>query len=168
MLSFLGFGLDRRVTALEVELKGMSEDLRSVRSSIDAIAVKIDSNLRSLAQTTEARNDAIQKTIDDRALRRDSEADNARKFMLTCVIAAMGTIGAFTLFIIGSVTESKIHPLDKEIITLREELRSSQAMARKAVDDTQWAQSVMYKEITGKDWPATKTTFPVHGQTEEN
>jgi len=167
MLSFLGFGLDRRVTALEVELKGMSEDLRSVRSSIDAIAVKIDSNLRSLAQTTEAKNDAIQKTIDDRALRRDSEADNARKFMLTCLIGGMGTLGAFTLFIIGSVTESKIHPLDKKIITLQEELRSSQAMARKAVDDTQLSQAIMYKEITGKDWPVSKTTFPVNGQADD-
>lgn len=156
--------IERRVTALEVEVKGISDDVKGVQATLNAIAQKIDSN----SQADAIRADNIATNAEQRMHAREVQHSQNRRFTLgiivTLIAAGMGIIGAFTTFMVGSLTESKIHPLHVDIIRTREQLRSAISMAQKAVDDSNVNMANMYKEITGKDWVMPQTTFPTSSE----
>jgi hypothetical protein len=141
--------IEKRVTSLEVEVRGISEDVKSLRSSVEEIGRKIESNYLGL-----------NKILDERTLLRDQQNAASRRFMISLVFGAATSLGALGVFIITSLSESKIHPINMEMSELKRDVYWSQAMARKAVDETQWSQALMYREMTGKEWPLQKETFP--------
>ena len=149
--------VQRRVTALEVEVRGIAEDVTRLRHSVDSVALKIESQFESL-----------KNSMDSRSAYKDKQHDDSRKFTLGICATMSGGVAALCLFVITSVTRSEIHPLDKAIDRIKADLAWSQTLASKEIDDNRQQIATMYKELSGKDWPNNRhTTFPTPDSSKE-